>query len=94
MSKPTRDQIIEGRDEALEHLGLVPVLWARRDVSNQRAVLMDGVLGSVSRAAALTVAIAEDDLTASPIARLGWLWLAVKLNVASEPRQSDYTLQA
>lgn len=95
MSKPTHDQIIEGRDEALDHLGIKTTEWERMPHDKRRnRMRFEAARSTTHKAAAQTVAISEEALSTSPLG--SWLWLGVNFQVlVTEPlRQTDYALQA
>ena len=95
MSRPTPAQIAEGRDEALDHLGIDPRAWGRLPGATQRARLASlARTGETNRAAVVTVASAERDLAAisNQIVWSRWL-LALLLVTPTRPdRRSDYSL--
>ena len=95
MTTPTPAQIAEGRDEALDHLGIDPRAWDRLPGETQRARLAPlARTGETNRAAVVTVASAERDLAAIGV-RLTWsTWLlALLLVTPTRPdRRSDYSL--
>lgn len=68
MTTPTPAQIAEGRDEALDHLGIDPQAWDRLPGATQRARLASlARTGETNRAAVVTVATTERDLAAISI---------------------------
>ena len=95
MTTPTPAQIAEGRDEALDHLGIDPRAWDRLPGATQRARLASlARTGETNRAAVVTVASAERDLAAisNQIVWSRWL-LALLLVTPTRPdRRSDYSL--
>ena len=65
---PTREQIIEGRDEALLHLRISPAEWDRLlSGSRQARLIALSKVSLVDRAAALTVAHAEEPPEYAPL---------------------------
>ena len=95
MTTPTPAQIAEGRDEALDHLGIDPRAWDQLPSETQRVLLAARArTGETNRAAVITVAAAERDL-AGIGNRIAWAtWLIARLLVTpTRPdRRSDYSL--
>ena len=95
MTTPTPAQIAEGRDEALDHLGIDPQAWDRLPSERQRARLASlARTGETNRAAVVTVASAERDLAAVSNRTVWAAWLlALLLVTPTRPdRRSDYSL--
>lgn len=92
---PTREQITEGRDEALEHLGLSVRLWETLSHDTRRnRMRYEAARSGTSRSAAMTVATAERDLAVSAWGALRWHGTAIQIGLTEPLRQSDFTLQA
>lgn len=91
---PTREQIIEGRDEALEHLHIRPSEWEQMSHEKRRnRALFEARRSPLSLAAARTVAHAERSLAAG-IGGLPWHTALLSMAWINPLRASDYTLQA
>ena len=95
MTTPTPAQIAEGRDEALDHLGIDPRAWDRLPCETQRARLAPlARTGETNRAAVVTVASAERDLAAisNRIVWSTWLIALLFVTPTRPDRRSDYSL--
>lgn len=92
---PTRAQLIEGRDEALDHLGIDALAWERRAHETRRRGLVVKVAtgGPTTKAAARTVALAEMGLS-GPMGCLHWHAAVIKLGLIEPMRSRDATLAA
>lgn len=93
---PTREQVIEGRDEALETMGLGVEEWDEMPTKDKQDIIRwRGDLShprTVIRAAVWTVLLAEQALAGWP---LDLSWLPLRLHLAYyRPRQTNYALQA
>ena len=92
---PTHDQIIEGRNEALDHLGINPEQWERLAHATRRnRTRLEAARSATSKAAALTVAIAEERISDSPLGVAKWHVTATQIGWTEPLRQTDYALQA
>ena len=91
----THDQIIEGRDEALDHLGMNPTKWdALTDTEKVTRIRWITGFAPIIDAAALTIAEAEMS-TMPGLKRVKWLGVVIHLRFApARYRQTDYALQA
>ena len=88
-------QIIEGRNEALDHLGINPEQWERLAHGTRRnRTRLEAARSATSKAAALTVAIAEERISDSPLGVIKWHFTAVQIGLTEPLRQTDYALQA
>ena len=95
MTTPTPAQIAEGRDEALDHLGIDPQAWDRLPGERQRARLAPlARTGETNRAAVVTVAMAERDLAGigNRITWATWLFALLFVTPTRPDRRSDYSL--
>ena len=95
MTTPTTAQIAEGRDEALEHLGISPRAWDRLPAETQRIRLAARArTGETSRASVITVAMAERDLAGigNRITWATWLFALLLVTPTRPDRRSDYSL--
>lgn len=90
--RPTNAQILEGRDEALEHLGISLVDWETSGPDKRRRLLEGATHNSTDLAAARTV-IDATAIRPGLDSILWWIfWTGL---VAAVPRRrADYTLQA
>lgn len=85
---PTREQIIEGRDEALLHLHIRPSEWEQMSHEKRRnRVVFEAHSTPLNRVAAITVADAERALGLG-VGPLQWHFTLMALAWIS-----DYTLQ-
>lgn len=91
---PTREQIIEGRDEALEHLHIRPSEWEQMSHEKRRnRVVFEAHSTPLNRVAAMTIADAERAL-ASGLGFMPWHVTVVMIGLINPLRASDHTLQA
>lgn len=91
---PTREQIIEGRDEALEHLHIRPSEWEQMSHEKRRnRVVFEAHATPANRAAAITVADAERALGLG-VGPLQWHFTLMTMAWINPLRASDYILQA
>lgn len=90
--RPTNAQILEGRDEALEHLGISLVDWETSGPDDRRRLLRDATHDSTDLAAARTVI----DATAirPGLDSVVWWIFWTGLVTAVPRRRADYALQA
>lgn len=91
---PTREQIIEGRDEALEHLHIRPSEWEQMSHEKRRnRVVLEAHSTPLNKVAAMTVADAERALAAG-LGGIPWHATVMTIGFINPLRASDYTLQA
>ena len=90
--RPTNAQILEGRDEALEHLGISLVDWETSGPDDRRRLLRDATHDSTDLAAARTV-IDATAMRPGLDCILWWNFWA-RLVAAVPRRRADYALQA
>jgi len=91
---PTPEQIREGRDEALEHLGITPDQWA--SMEHQRTWLKEQAhLSDLHAAAAVTIAQAEQ-ATTEGMARFNWAMTSISISLIAVDNltRADFALQA
>lgn len=92
---PTHDQIIEGRDEALDHLGITTTEWERMSHDKRRnRMRFEAARSTTHKAAARTVANSEEVLSTSTTGAILWRWTGLLVGVTEPLRQTDYALQA
>ena len=89
----TREQHIEGRNEALDHLGINPTEWETLTHQTRRARLhyLTTLGGPTTKAAAITIAGAEMAL-AQGFDRMNWYASAITLGYINPLKTSDVTL--
>ena len=92
---PTNQQLIEGRDEALDHLGITTTEWEQMPHDTRRnRMRFEAARSTTHKAAAQTVAISEEALSTSPLGAILWRWTGLLVGMTEPLRQTDYALQA
>ena len=90
--RPTNAQILEGRDEVLEHLGISLVDWETFGPDDRRRLLRDATHDSTDLAAARTVIDATDIYPG--VDRIVWFIFWTGLVAGVPHRRADYALEA
>ena len=91
--RPTNAQILEGRDEALEHLGISLVDWEVSTPAERRHLVREATHTSTDIAAAETVIDATIHGATLKDA-VDWFFFRIGVILRKPPAQTDYALQA